>query len=898
MELRHRGNRSDHHHQMETFQVLESPDSRKDEPDEATNNQKCLSAVPTLIVTLTAFVILNLFVYYMDNRLPDTVEANLTSGDFVAKRAMTTLVKLSNLGPRPVGSYENEKLAFELFKTEVQDVINDSDNANSVQMLNQKVSGSFLLNMKGWKYLLSYEDLQNVVVRVDPKRPGSANDAVLLNCHYDSVPAGPGVSDNGVNCAVMVELLRILAKKTDLKRSIVFLFNGGEEIILQASHGFVTQHPWSRVAKYVINLDSCGAGGREILFQTTKSDSYLVDLYARAVPHPYGQAIGEELFQSGAIPSDTDFRIFRDFGNMSGLDLAHYKNGYVYHTAYDDLDRVEPAVLQNTGENLLALVEALSAHNASRSRSTKSTKYVFFDVFGVYMFSYTELSGTVANLVIVMVSFFSIFLSLRAVSVGMNRRQYSTHLLSAIVLSPVCSAVLAGLSCGLVAFCLDRLDRSMSWYSNRANLAVYCATASLAVTAAAVFHPKTKSRTNAEWAVSLLNGVQFYWTVLLLVITMAGLRSAYFFAAVVLFPAVASCVLGVLHNPNVRSVGPRWAAVYATSLVAPAAFVCYLTQMFTSLLVPLTGRIGPGFNPDYAVAALMAASTYATVGHVAPIAVLVRNPQMLLTGLAIWVSLSTAIVVVTPLGFPYSTDHGDLTAAVRSPRVERFDLVHTRRTFYDLGGVVRRNDSGYSVINWDRHSPRTVARESVPEMGAAVPADCAGELLCGVPFTGGLASRSSWIPLGRPPALPTSARTEVKVVDVQNGLRRRLEFGVIGPERLTVYVSPYSGTKLKSWSFPDGPEVSTRWAGHDVYVVRHSRGGSGSDNDRIATWNFWLEQESNHGFDGPSVNVTVTYNWVVRKRLTLDDEFQSFVDSFPRWAHVNYALASIEAFVL
>jgi len=163
MELRHRGNRSDNNQQMETFQIDEKSSNTK---DEAIRNQKCLSAVPTLLVSLAVLIILNVFVYYMDNKLPSTESNNSTSNDFVAKRAMSTLIKLANLGPRPVGSYENEKLAFNLLKTEINDITNEVGNVNDIEVYNQKVSGSFILNMKNWKYLLSYEDLQNIVVKI------------------------------------------------------------------------------------------------------------------------------------------------------------------------------------------------------------------------------------------------------------------------------------------------------------------------------------------------------------------------------------------------------------------------------------------------------------------------------------------------------------------------------------------------------------------------------------------------------------------------------------------------------------------------------------------------------------------------------------------------------------
>lgn len=46
---------------------------------------------------------------------------------------------------------------------------------------------------------------------------------------------------------------------------------------------------------------------------------WLVAAYADSVPHPFGSVIGQEFFELGLIPSDTDFRIFRDFGKIPGM---------------------------------------------------------------------------------------------------------------------------------------------------------------------------------------------------------------------------------------------------------------------------------------------------------------------------------------------------------------------------------------------------------------------------------------------------------------------------------------------------------------------------------------------------------------------------------------------------
>lgn len=76
----------------------------------------------------------------------------------------------------------------------------------------------------------------------------------------------------------------------------------------------------------------------------------MIQAYNHAAKHPFASVVGQEIFQSRLIPSDTDFRIYRDFGNIPGIDLAFIENGFIYHTKYDTPDRILTDSIQRAGE--------------------------------------------------------------------------------------------------------------------------------------------------------------------------------------------------------------------------------------------------------------------------------------------------------------------------------------------------------------------------------------------------------------------------------------------------------------------------------------------------------------------------------------------------------------------
>lgn len=420
-----------------------------------------------VVVLLFCFGIFGL-VLLMDNRLPKPLTLADSANNperFIEERARDHLRQLTSVGPRPAGSYENEVLAVEFIRRQLTKIQKATKSAHNLVIDVQKPRGSFNLPFVDG-LTQNYRDITNIVVKLEPSIHRS-KDALLVNCHFDSVPQSPGASDDAVSCAIMLEVLEVITQSdTALKNTILFLFNGAEENLLPASHGFITQHKWAQEARAFINLEACGAGGRELVFQSGPGHSWLIEAYAKAAPHPFASVIGQEIFQSGVIPGDTDFRIFRDHGKIPGLDIAYVKNGYIYHTKYDTEDRIPSGSIQRAGDNVLAVVKHLGdSEILAHTEDSNKGSIVFFDLLGLCLIYYPEWIGIIVNICVIVASVgITVNKTINSFQYGVTSKTYLKQL-GYTLLTQIMGCVASFAVVTFIALILDATGRTMSWYA-------------------------------------------------------------------------------------------------------------------------------------------------------------------------------------------------------------------------------------------------------------------------------------------------------------------------------------------------------------------------------------------------------------------------------------------------
>jgi hypothetical protein len=198
---------------------------------------------------------------------------------------------------------------------------------------------------------------------------------ILLAGHYDSVPAGPGASDDGAAAASMLEIARILLALPAPRHPIVLLFTDGEEAGLLGASLFVREHPLSHHVKAAVNMEARGTSGPSLMFETGAANTWLMHLYQSAIARPLTNSLFYVVYKR--LPNDTDFTVFKAAG-YQGFNFAYIGNVGRYHTPLDNAANADASSIQHQGDNALAALWAL-ANSPTWDPSTGES--VFFDGF-------------------------------------------------------------------------------------------------------------------------------------------------------------------------------------------------------------------------------------------------------------------------------------------------------------------------------------------------------------------------------------------------------------------------------------------------------------------------------------------------------------------------------------
>jgi hypothetical protein len=282
---------------------------------------------------------------------PNPVPASAPESTFSAQRAMEDLESVAR-EPHPMGTAEQER---------VRDYILGQAKALGLPTEVQRAE-------VGWG-----RTAENVIVRL----PGTAGSArgVLITAHYDSATSSPGAGDNGVSIAAMLESVRALKASEPLKNDIVFLFTDGEEQGVLGARAFTSEHPAAQRVGAAFVFDSEPDSSPTQMRTTSPGDAWLVrQLVAASTP----------VYTTSAYNASDRDRSGNDFAAFprAGITSAEFLNsgGVVrYHTPRDTVGAINPGIVQDHGDTMLALSRHFGNLDLGGARSA-GEDLVFFTV--------------------------------------------------------------------------------------------------------------------------------------------------------------------------------------------------------------------------------------------------------------------------------------------------------------------------------------------------------------------------------------------------------------------------------------------------------------------------------------------------------------------------------------
>lgn len=248
-------------------------------------------------------------------------------------------------------------------------------------------------------------DIKNLWVEI----PGKSKTGVLLMAHYDSrghaarpgeMPGSFGAGDDGFGVVTLLEMARLFADvdKNNLETSIYICFTDAEETgmygaSLEAQHNEIVKNN----VNFVINVEARGVKGPAYMFESSKNNAKVIDLYNKAsLPMTYSVATAVY----SVMTNFTDFTTMLEIGK-AGINFSTLDNINYYHVPEDNLSNIDVNSIQHYGEQILPIVNEYTsdAKYADMNYFVDTQDAVFFNILPGVLAVYSESTAMVLSIV-------------------------------------------------------------------------------------------------------------------------------------------------------------------------------------------------------------------------------------------------------------------------------------------------------------------------------------------------------------------------------------------------------------------------------------------------------------------------------------------------------------------
>jgi Peptidase family M28 len=315
---------------------------------------------------------------------PDAVRRQNAPDQFDARAARERLVRiLGDETPHPVDSA-------------AQDVVRETLLREITALgLTPEIRDTFACRPQPRGPLVDCARVRNIIFSIGP----SSGPAILAAAHYDSVPAAPGASDDGIGLSVWLEVARAL-KDESLQRRVIFLFSDGEEPGLLGAYAFANDDPLMASVESLVNLEARGTRGPAVFFESNQPNADAIAAFA-AAPRPIANSVMADVY--ALLSNSSDVTALTRPG-LDVINVALIDGLEDYHTPHDTVASQDLRSVQHMGDTALAVTRRL----ASRSDADVAAPMVYTDIASrvfVYAPSWAGQAALALSFVVALIMF-------------------------------------------------------------------------------------------------------------------------------------------------------------------------------------------------------------------------------------------------------------------------------------------------------------------------------------------------------------------------------------------------------------------------------------------------------------------------------------------------------------